>query len=126
MFSNVLPALPLLKSGRMRALAVSTLKRSPVLPDVPTVSESGLPGFEVYVFYGLVAPAGTPKDIVYRLHQQITQALDSPEITAKLAADGADPMRTRDPDEFTKLIKAEWDKWSKLTKAAGIRDTEGR
>jgi tripartite-type tricarboxylate transporter receptor subunit TctC len=124
MFSNILPALAPVKSGRLRALAVTSLNRSPVLREVPTVSESGLPGFEVYVFYGLVAPAGTSRDVIQRLHAQVTQALDAPEVISRLAADGTDPMRTRDPEEFANIIKAEWGKWSKLTKDAGIHGTE--
>jgi tripartite-type tricarboxylate transporter receptor subunit TctC len=121
MFSNILPALSPVKAGKLRALAITSIKRSSVLPDLPTVAETGLPGFEVYVFYGLVAPAGTPKEIVERLHGQVSRALESPVVKERLANDGAEPMITGNPDEFTKIIRTEWEKWSKLIRQAGIR-----
>lgn len=121
MFSNVLPALAFLKSGKMRALAVSSPKRSAVLPDLPTVAESGLPGFEVYVFYGLVAPARTPDAIINLVHKQVANALATSEVKERLASDGAEPMLTDSPAEFAKIIKIEWSKWSALIRQAGIK-----
>jgi tripartite-type tricarboxylate transporter receptor subunit TctC len=121
MFSNILPALSPLKAGKMHALAVSSLKRSSLLPDLPTMAESVLPGFQVYVFYGLVAPAGTPRDIIDRIHGQISKALESPELKDRLISDGAEPMLTDSPDEFSKIITNEWKKWSNLIRQAGIK-----
>jgi tripartite-type tricarboxylate transporter receptor subunit TctC len=121
MFSNILPALSPVKSGKIRALAVSSLKRSTVLPDLPTVAQSGLPGFEVYVFYGLVAPAGTPRDIINRVHAQIAKALESADVKERLLNDGAEPMLSGSPDEFARIIRSEWDKWAKLIRQAGIK-----
>jgi len=120
MFSNILPALPLIKSGRIRSLGVSSLKRSPALPDVPTVSESGVPGFEVYIFYGLVAPARTPREIIDRLHAQTLEAMQLPEVKARLASEGGESM-SGTPDEFARIIKSELGKWSKVIQAAGLR-----
>ena len=121
MFSNVLPALSPVKSGKMRALAVTSIKRSAVLPELPTVAESGLPGFEVYVFYGVVAPAPTPREIVARLHAEIARALQSTDVTERLGSDGAEPMLSSGPDEFARIIRSETDKWSGLIRRAQIR-----
>ena len=121
MFSNILPALSPVKSGKMRALAVTSLKRSAVLPDVPTASEAGLKDFEVYVFYGLVGPTGMPADVVQRLHAEISTATQSPEVRERLSADGADPMVTASPAEFGQIITKEFAKWSKVIKQAGLK-----
>lgn len=120
MFSNILPALPMVKAGKLRALAVSSLKRTPVLADIPTVDESGLPGFEVYIFFGLAAPAHTAREIIAQLYAAIAEALRNREVTDKLASDGAEPM-AGNPEEFARIIKTELAKWSKVIKHAGIR-----
>ena len=120
-FCNILPAISPIKSGRLRALAVTSLQRSSVLPDLPTVAESGIPGFEVSIFFGLVSPARTPKDIVNTLYTETSRAVQSRELRDRLARDGAEPMTTSNPEEFTKIIGAELQKWAKVIKHANIR-----
>jgi tripartite-type tricarboxylate transporter receptor subunit TctC len=121
MFTNTLPALPQVKNGRLRALAVTTPQRSALLPDVPTVAESGLPGFEVQQNYGVLAPAGTPREIVGRLNQEIAKAMLTDDAKSRLLADGSE-ARVSTPEEFEKVIVAEIAKWSKVIKQAGIKE----
>jgi tripartite-type tricarboxylate transporter receptor subunit TctC len=120
MAPNVLTALPHIKSGKLRALAVTSAKRSEALPEVPTVAESGLPGYDSTQWYGVLAPAGTPREIVARLHDGIVRALRDPEVGRRLAADGAEPVGSN-PEEFAAFIRSESEKWSKVAKAAGIK-----
>jgi tripartite-type tricarboxylate transporter receptor subunit TctC len=120
MTPNVLTALPHIKSGRLRALAVTSAKRSEALPDVPTIAESGLAGYDSTQWYGVLAPAGTPRGIVARLHDEIVRALREPDVRQRLAADGAEPVGSS-PEEFAAFIKSEIDKWAKVASAAGIR-----
>jgi tripartite-type tricarboxylate transporter receptor subunit TctC len=120
MFSNLLPALPAVKSGRLRALGVSSARRSTIVPDVPTLA-STLPGFDVEQLYGLLAPAGTPREIVKRLNSETIKAVQAPDVKSKLATDGSEVLVST-PEEFEKRIVAEIAKWSKVIKAAGIRD----
>ncbi|MCC6533586.1 MAG: tripartite tricarboxylate transporter substrate binding protein [Burkholderiales bacterium] len=112
------PAIPQLKSGRLRALAVSSAKRSPLLPQVPTVSESGLPGFEVSSWYGLFGPVAMPKDIVAKVNADMRAALAGDEMKAKLAPLGAEPAPSS-ADEFSCYVRAEIDKWAKVVKESG-------
>ncbi len=104
----------------MRALGVSGVKRVVSLPEVPTIAEAGVPGYEVIQWYGMLAPAHTPRDVIARLHGEIASILRSPEIGEKLAADGAEPVGST-PEQFAAFIKAELDKWSRVVKAAGIQ-----
>src|SRR6266496_1820275 len=120
MTPNVLTALPHIKAGRLRALAVTSAKRSEALPDVPTIAESGLPGYDSTQWYGVLAPAGTSRGIVTRLHDEIVRALRAPEVIQRLAADGAEPVGSS-PEEFAAFIKSEIDKWVRVASAAGIR-----
>jgi tripartite-type tricarboxylate transporter receptor subunit TctC len=120
MTPNVLTALPYIKSGRLRALAVTSAKRSEALPDVPTMAEAGVPGYESVQWYGVLAPAGTPREIVERLHVEIAKALRAGDVRERLAADGAEPVGSS-PDEFAAFIRAEIAKWAKVAKAAGIQ-----
>jgi tripartite-type tricarboxylate transporter receptor subunit TctC len=120
MTPNVLTALPYIKSGRLRALAVTSAKRSEALPDVPTLAEAGVPGYEAVQWYGVLAPAGTPREIVERLHVEIAKALRAGDVRERLAADGAEPVGSS-PDEFAAFIRAEIAKWAKVAKAAGIQ-----
>jgi len=120
MTPNVLTALPHIKAGRLRALAVTSAKRSEALPDVPTIAESGLPGYDSTQWYGVLAPAGTSREIVARLHDEIVRALRAPEVIQRLAADGAEPVGSS-PEEFAAFIKSEIDKWVRVASAAGIR-----
>jgi len=119
MAPNLLTALPHIKAGKLRALAVTSAKRSEGLPDVPTIGESGLPGYDSTQWYGVLAPAGTAREIVARLHDEIVRALRAPEVMQRLAADGAEPVGST-PEEFAAFIKSEIDKWARVARAAGI------
>ena len=118
MFSTMPPPLPHLKTGKLRALGVTTAARAKVVPDVPTIAEAGVPGFDVQNWQGIVAPARTPRPIIERLNREITKVL--PAMTDVLNAQGLDAVSTT-PAQFDKLIRAEIERWSKLAKAAGIR-----
>jgi tripartite-type tricarboxylate transporter receptor subunit TctC len=120
MAPNVLTALPHIKSGKLRALAVTSAKRSVALPEVPTVSEAGLAGYDSTQWYGVLAPAGTAREIVARLHDEIVRALRDAEVGKRLAADGAEPVGSS-PEEFAAFIKSESEKWAKVANAAGIK-----
>ena len=120
MAPNLLTALPHIKAGKLRALAVTSVRRSEGLPDVPTVAESGLAGYDSTQWYGVLAPAGTPKEIVARLHEAIVHALRDPEVGKRLAADGAEAVGSG-PEEFAAFIKSETEKWARVATAAGIK-----
>ena len=120
MAPNLLTALPHIKSGKLRALAVTSVRRSVALPDVPTVAEAGLPGYDSTQWYGVLAPAGTQREIVARLHDEIARALRDAEVGKRLAADGAEPVGSS-PEEFAAFIKSESEKWAQVAKAAGIQ-----
>ena len=120
MFDNMPVSLPHVKAGKLRALAVTSMKRSPALPDVPTMDEEGLKGFDATSWFGLLAPAGTPKDIVAKLNAASVKALATPEMRERLAAQGADPVGNS-PEQFAAFIKSEIDKWAKIVKASGAR-----
>lgn len=110
---------PHTKSGRLRALAVTTTKRSTSAPDVPTIAESGVPGYEMGQWYGLLAPAGTPTGIVERLNAEAGKALKHPDLRARFQAEGADPVHST-PAEFAAFFKAEIAKWTRVVQKAGI------
>jgi tripartite-type tricarboxylate transporter receptor subunit TctC len=118
-FATALTAKPLIDAGRLRALAVSGPRRVAALPDVPPVAEAGVPGYEAMQWYGLVAPAGTPAPILERVHAEAMVALRSPEMKARLAADGAEPLGTTSA-EFGAFIRKELEKWSRVRDAAHI------
>ena len=120
MFSPISVVLPLVRDGKLRPLAVTSLRRSPVAPDVPTIDESGYPGFEATVWYGLLAPAGTTATIVRKLHLEIVKVLALPEVRAKLADLGIEVIGNS-PEEFAAVIKAEIPKWAKLLKDSAIK-----
>jgi tripartite-type tricarboxylate transporter receptor subunit TctC len=120
MFDNMASALPYIKSGRVRALAVTTLKRSPLLPQLPTISEAGLRGFDISTWFGIFAPAGTPPDIVVKLNAEIVRILHTLEMKERLAALGAEAIGNK-PDEFAAFIKAEIPKYAKVIKASGAK-----
>jgi tripartite-type tricarboxylate transporter receptor subunit TctC len=119
-FSSLPPTLGNIKGGRLKALGMATLTRSRVLPEVPTVDESGIPGFEAEQRYGLLAPAGTPAPIIARLNAALREALASPEVIARIAADGAEPQPST-PEEYTRDIDREEAKWSKVVREAGAK-----
>jgi tripartite-type tricarboxylate transporter receptor subunit TctC len=123
MFNNTLEVLPHIQGGKLRAIAVTSAKRTPVLPDVPTVAASGYPGFEVAVWYGLLAPTGTPRDVVARLNAEIVRALQTPELQARFREMGAEIVASS-PEQFGAFLKADTDKWAKVIKSAGIRQAD--
>jgi tripartite-type tricarboxylate transporter receptor subunit TctC len=119
MFSSVTQVLPHVRSGKLNVLAVGANKRSAALPDVPTVAEAGYPGYEVSVWWGIVAPAGTSAAILGKLRREFTSVVEEPEMTQKLRADSAEPMNLA-PAEFRKMIHDEVAKWSAVAKQAAI------
>lgn len=119
-FFPIAAGLPLVREGKLRALAVTSLKRSSAAPELPTVAESGYPGFEVTAWSGLLAPARTPATIVGKLHLETVKALALPDLRAKLADLGLEPIGNS-PDEFAAIIKSEIPKWAKVIKDAGIK-----
>jgi tripartite-type tricarboxylate transporter receptor subunit TctC len=119
-FINVPAILPHVKSGRLRALAAAGAKRTALMPDVPTLKEAGVNGVEVVVWYGVLAPAGTPKEIVSTLANAIGRAARSPDIRQKLLDQGAEPVGNT-PEEFGALLKEEVTKWREVVRAAGLK-----
>ena len=120
MFMTTVQSLPYLKDKRVKALAVSTPSRTPVLPDVPTIAESGVEGYASDVWFGVIAPAGTPGPVVDKLHGEIVRIVKSPEMQASLAAQGAAPVGNS-PSEFAALIDDEFAKWADVIKRTGIK-----
>lgn len=119
-FANVLSSRAHVKAGRLRALAVSSAKRSAVLPELPTVSESGIPGYDVASWYAYLAPAGTPQPIVQRLNAEIINGLKSADMSERLATDGAESVGST-PEEFSQYLAGEITRWRKVVKDAGVR-----
>ena len=120
MFDNLPSSIGQIKAGKLRAIAVTTLKRSPALPDVPTIAESGLPGYDASSWFGMHAPAGTPRDIINKIHGVVSKSLHTPEMAERLAAQGAQAVGNT-PEEFTEFLRAEIAKWAKVVKASGAR-----
>src|SRR5215831_4696739 len=119
-FSSLPPALGLVKEGKVRALAVTSAKRSPIFPDLPTVAEAALPGYEAVLHYGIVAPAGTPRPIIDTLGAALRAAAMSEDLKARLADDGAEPLAST-PEEYAADIDREETKWSAIVKASGAK-----
>jgi len=119
-FSSLPPAVGLVKEGKLRALGVTGLKRSSSFPDLPTVAEQGLPGFEAVLHYGIVAPAGTPRPIVDRLNAALRAALDDPKVRGHIATEGAEPLPTS-PEEYVADIDREETKWSTLVRKSNAQ-----
>jgi tripartite-type tricarboxylate transporter receptor subunit TctC len=120
MFDNLPTSLPYVKAGKLKALAVTTAKRIPALPNVPTVAESGLPGFETGSWFGLFAPAGTPKEIIARVDSEVRKMVQSPEMREKLIQQGAEPVGMGS-EEFAAHVKSELAKWGEVVKASGAK-----
>jgi tripartite-type tricarboxylate transporter receptor subunit TctC len=120
MFDNIPNVIQHVRGGRMKALAVSGAKRAASAPDVPTVIESGVPGYDVSVWFGVLAPAGTPRDIVMRLNSEILKIIATPDVTDKFVKQGVEP-RTGTPEQFGDLLKSEVPRWARVIKEAGIK-----
>jgi tripartite-type tricarboxylate transporter receptor subunit TctC len=120
MFATIPSVIQHVRAGSLRAIAVTSSRRSAALPDVPTVAESGYPGFEASSWYGFVAPAGTPDPIIRKLHALIAGIVSTPDINDQLSSQGADPVGNT-PEEFAQYMQRETEKWSKVVKASGIR-----
>ena len=119
-FGNMPTVIRQARDGKLRALAVTGAKRAPAAPDIPTVAESGVPGYDVTAFYGLSAPVKTPKPILDRLHAEAVRAINAPDIREKLQSLGADPVGNT-PEQYAAFMQAEIAKWGKVIKAAGIK-----
>lgn len=119
MFDNIVPVTPHIKSGKLKALAVTTSTRAATLPDVPTMAESGYPNFEAVAWFGLLAPAATPKPIVERLNREAVAALNAPDIKAKLTDMGATVVANT-PEEFAAFYAREFAKWKPVVERAKI------
>jgi len=117
--SSMALTVPHVRSGRLRALGITTATRSAALPDIPTIAEAGVPGYEAVQWSGLLAPAATPQHLIVRLHREVTTILRAPEIRNRLAADSAEVVAGT-PEQFAEFIKAELVKWAAVVKAAGI------
>ncbi len=120
MMSSLLPAMPHVQSGRLRGLAVTSLKRTAALPDIPTMVESGLPGFETTSWHGLLLPAKTPAAIANRLHSELVKMLNHAEVKTLFANQGMDVVANK-PEEFAAYIKSESEKWSRVIKTIGLK-----
>jgi tripartite-type tricarboxylate transporter receptor subunit TctC len=118
--ASMLGTMPHVRSGKLRALGVTSSKRVSNAPDVPTIAEAGVPGYESLQWYGLLAPAATPKEIIARLNRDSVAVLRTPEIVARLANDGGEVVAGT-PEEFGAYLRAETEKWAKVAKAAGIK-----
>jgi tripartite-type tricarboxylate transporter receptor subunit TctC len=119
-FGNVPTVIRQARDGKLRALATTGPKRTPAAPDIPTVAESGVPGYEVTTFYGMAAPARTPRAIIDRLNSETVRALNSPDVRERLQGLGADPVGNT-PEQYTAFMQNEIAKWGKVIKAAGIK-----
>jgi len=117
---NMPPTVPLIKAGKLRAIAVTTKSRSALMPELPTITEAGLPGFETVAWFGVLAPAGTPPEVVNRLSAEIAKIAKSPEIREKLVAMGAEPVGST-PEEFKAVIDRDIAKWKPLAQRVGIK-----
>jgi tripartite-type tricarboxylate transporter receptor subunit TctC len=119
-FNGITSALPLIKAGKLRALAVTSLTRSGALPDIPTLDEVGLKGFQAVAWNGLSAPARTPKDVIRRINADVLKVIRSPEFIERLTAEGADPVGDS-PEQFAAFLREETAKWNKVIKFANIK-----
>ena len=120
LFDNIMTAQPNVKAGKVKALAISSPKRSPLVPDVPTVAESGLPGFQSVVWFGLLGPAGTPKAVVDRVNAEMNKALQLPDIQARFTQMGFEPAGGSAAD-FSQAMQRDAEKWSKVIRDAGVK-----
>jgi tripartite-type tricarboxylate transporter receptor subunit TctC len=120
MFDAITVMAKLAEAGKVRAIAASGKTRSAVMPEIPTVAEAGVPGYEATIWLGIMAPAGTPKPILDRLNAEITQLVASPEVKADWAKQGAVPM-SMTPDQFAQYMRDDIEKWAKVVKISGAK-----
>jgi tripartite-type tricarboxylate transporter receptor subunit TctC len=119
-FANITNVMPLVREGKLRALAITSIRRSALAPELPTMAESGFPGFEAVLWFGLLAPAGAPKDVLDRLHDETVKALAMPEVRQKFDELGLEPIGNT-PAEFATVIQKETPAWAKVIREAGIK-----
>ena len=120
MFSNLLTSMPHVRAGKLRAIAISTAKRSPQAPDLPTVAESGVPGFDVTPWYGVLGPAALPRAITTRLNAEVADIINAPDMRERFVAQGVD-LAASTPEQFAALIKAEVPRWRKIVQDSGAK-----
>ena len=121
MMASVLSALPHVRSGRLRAYGVTTAQRFSSVPDIPTIAEAGVPGYEATQWFGVLAPAGTPREVISRLHAELGRTVKEPDVRKRFVADGSDTVSSASPEEFAAYIKADEAKWAKVVKEAGLK-----
>jgi len=120
MFDNLPNVIGHVRAGKMKAIAVSTAQRSALAPEVPTVAEAGVPGYELSVWFGVLAPAGTPRDIIVRLNTEIVKILNAPDVKDRFAKQGVE-VRTSTPEQFSEFLRAEVSRWAKVVQDANIK-----
>jgi tripartite-type tricarboxylate transporter receptor subunit TctC len=120
MLSNMLVSLPHVRAGRFRAFGVTSRARASEVPDIPTIAEAGVEGYEAVQWFGILAPAGTPREIIARVHRELVQTMQDEEVRKRFRADGADPVFSRTPEDFAALIRSELARWAKVARAAKI------
>jgi tripartite-type tricarboxylate transporter receptor subunit TctC len=120
MMDSIVTGMPHVRSGTLKGIAVSTAKRTPLAPDIPTVAESGIAGFEAFLWYGIVAPAQTPPDIVAQLGREIATVMTLPDIRERLVALGSEPADSN-PSSFAAFIRSEAEKWGEIVRSSGAR-----
>ncbi len=121
MFDNLANALPNVKAGKLRALAVTTSRRSPAMPELPTIAEAGLPGFDLSTWFGIMVPAGTPPEIVARANAEIVRGLNAKDMRVRLEQMGTEPPPGNTPEKFAAFIRSEAAKYSKVVKDSGAK-----
>lgn len=121
MFDTISTSIQYVKTGKLKGLGVTSPKRSPIFPELPTISEAALPGYEAAIFNAIVAPAGTPRDLVARMHAEIAKAVQQPELRARFLQQGVELSASASPDEATAFIRSETEKYAKIVREAGIR-----
>jgi tripartite-type tricarboxylate transporter receptor subunit TctC len=119
-FDNIVSAMPNIKSGKVKAVAISARKRSPLVPDLPTVGEAGLPGFTSDAYFGVFVPAATPREIVDRLNRELVKAVTSADVREQLARLGAEPVGGA-PAALAAAVKADTEKWARVIRQANVR-----
>ena len=119
-FSDIVPAMPLIRSGKLRGLATTGPRRAGISPDIPTMSESGLQGFNIVAWVAFVAPAGTPKDIMQKIHDEVSRTIKDPGLRKRLIEMGIDPIGMR-PEEFSDFLRKEIARWKVIVEGAGLQ-----